>query len=70
MSCNIVLTINKREITGVKREQKFLRRDIIFATVTGIFSNGTARLKRENNCMNTNIHSYSETSGVQRSNQY
>jgi hypothetical protein len=32
--------------------------------------NGTARLKNVNNCLNTNIYSYLETSGGQRSNLY
>ncbi len=38
-------------------------------TVSDI-SNGTAHLKNVNNCLNTNIYSYLETSGVQSSNPY
>ncbi len=32
--------------------------------------NGTARFKNFNNCLNTNIYSYIETSGGQNSNLY
>ncbi len=32
--------------------------------------NGTARFKNMNNCLNTNIYSYLETSGGQSSNTY
>jgi hypothetical protein len=32
--------------------------------------NGTARIKNENNCLNTNIYSYLETSGGQVSDPY
>jgi hypothetical protein len=31
---------------------------------------GTTHFKNVNNCLNTNIYSYLETSGGQRSNQY
>ncbi len=33
-------------------------------------ANGTARFKNVNNCLNTNIYSYLETSGGQNSNLY
>ncbi len=33
-------------------------------------SNGTAHFKMQYNCLNTNIHSYIETSGCQSSNLY
>ncbi len=33
-------------------------------------NNGTAHLKRANNCLNTNIYSYLQTSGGQSSNIY
>ncbi len=33
-------------------------------------ANGTARFKNVNNCLNTNIYSYLETSGGQSSNVY
>jgi hypothetical protein len=34
------------------------------------YENGTVRFKNVNNCLNTNIYSYLETSGGQTSNLY
>jgi len=34
------------------------------------FANGTMRFKNVNNCLNTNIYSYLETSGRKSSNLY
>ncbi len=39
-------------------------------TTITIDTNGTARFKNATNCLNTEIYSYLETSGGQRSNLY
>jgi len=39
-------------------------------TVGHRWYNGTARFKNVNNCLNTNIYPYLETSGGQKSNPY
>ncbi len=39
-------------------------------TIKNLLSNGTAHFKNLNNCLNTNIYSYLETSGGQNSNLY
>ena len=45
-----------------EREREIINREII--------SDGTAHLKNVNNCLNTKIYSYLETSGGQSSNLY
>jgi hypothetical protein len=46
-----------------------LKQSIIFRCLC-LWHNGTARLKNVNNCLNTNIYSYLETSGGQSCNIY
>jgi len=49
----------------------FLLLSLIFHSLLNkIVFNGTARFKNVNNCLNTNIYSYLETSGGQSSNPY
>ncbi len=50
--------------------QKFNLLKKVGTDVFGQFCNGTARFKIVNNCLNTNIYSYLETSGGQSYNLY
>ncbi len=60
---------NEVELGWLSDKQKIIRLKNPSRSLTKL-SNGTARLKNVNNCLNTNIYSHIETSGGQSCNLY